>query len=80
VRRNSLQGPGFVQLDLRWFHDFAFTRKQDGPSARFSLDAFNVTNRVNYGSFVGNLSSPFFGEPVSARPPRRLQASLRFSF
>ncbi len=80
VRRNSLQGPGFAQLDLRWFHDFAFTRKQDGPSARFSLDAFNVTNRVNYASFVGNLSSPFFGEPVSARPPRRLQASFRFSF
>jgi hypothetical protein len=80
VDRNSLQGPGFAQLDLRWFHDFTFTRKQDGPSARFALDAFNVTNRVNYASFVGNLSSPFFGQPVSARPPRRLQASFRFSF
>lgn len=80
VRRNSLQGPGYAQLDLRWFHEFALTRKQDGPNLRFSLDAFNVANRVNYVSFVGNLSSPFFAQPVSARPPRRLQASFRFTF
>lgn len=80
VRRNSLQGPGFAELDLRWSHDFLFSARKEGPRLTTALDAFNVTNRVNYTTFIGNLSSPFFGEAVSARPPRRLQLSLRFSF
>jgi hypothetical protein len=80
VPRNSLQGPGFVELDVRWSHDFAFSNKKEGPRLTTALDAFNVTNRVNYTSFIGNLSSPFFGQAVSARPPRRLQLSLKFAF
>ena len=31
-------------------------------------------------SYVGVLSSPFFGKPIAAQPPRRLQASFRFRF
>lgn len=80
VTRNTLRGPGYVQLDLRWYHDFSLMAKKEGPAVRLSIDAFNVTNRVNYSSYVGNLSSPFFGQAVSARPPRRLQVSARFSF
>jgi hypothetical protein len=45
-----------------------------------SIDAFNVLNRVNYPGYVGNLSSPFFGLPVSAWPGRRLQLGLRLTF
>jgi hypothetical protein len=48
--------------------------------ATLALDAFNVLNRVNYRSFVGNLSSPSFGRAVAARPPRRLQLSFRVKF
>ncbi|MBN9662212.1 MAG: TonB-dependent receptor [Acidobacteria bacterium] len=80
VTRNTLQGPRYLQLDLRWFHDFVLTTRKDSPAIRISVDAFNVTNRVNYASYVGNLSSPFFGQAVSSRPPRRLQVSARFSF
>jgi hypothetical protein len=82
VRRNSLQGPGYAQLDLRWSRDFFLVRskKDKGPTVTFALDGFNVLNRVNYVSFVGNLSSPFFGRAVAARPPRRLQLSVRFKF
>jgi hypothetical protein len=81
VRRNSLQGPGFAELDLRWSHDLLFEKsKKEGPRLTIALDAFNVTNRVNYASYIGNLSSPFFGQAVAARPPRRLQVSARFSF
>ena len=77
----SLQGPGFAELDLRWSHDFLFEKgKKEGPRLTFALDAFNVTNTVNYAGYVGNLSSPFFGQPVSAKPSRRLQASVRFGF
>lgn len=81
VRRNSLQGPGFAELDLRWAHDIVFDKtKKDGARATLALDAFNVTNRVNYATFVGVETSPLFGQPAAAKPSRRLQLSARFSF
>ncbi len=82
VRRNSLQGPGYAALDLRWFHDFQITkpRHEVAPTLTVALDAFNVTNRVNYSGYVGNLSSPLYGLPVSAQPPRRLQVTTRLTF
>jgi hypothetical protein len=78
--RNSLQGPGFAELDVRWSHTFLMTHKKEGPQFSVGLDAFNVSNRVNYAGYVGNLSSPFFGQTVAAKPPRRLQLSGRFEF
>lgn len=82
VRRNSLQGPGYADLDLRWSRDFflAPAKRDKGPTAPLGLDAFNVLNKVNYMSYIGDLSSLFFGKPVAAQPPRRLQVSLRFRF
>jgi hypothetical protein len=82
VRRNSLQGPAYAALDLRWSRDFflAPAKKDRGPTVTLGLDAFNIWNHVNYVSFVGVLSSPFFGQPISAQPPRRLQISFRFRF
>jgi len=80
VPRSSLQGPGFAELDLRWSHKFLLRKKKEGPAITTGLDAFNVTNRVNDMAFVGNLSSPFFGQAISAKPPRRLQLSVRFEF
>jgi outer membrane receptor protein involved in Fe transport len=80
VSRNSLQGPGFAELDMRWSHAFLLKHKKEGPQFTVGLDAFNLTNRVNYVSYVGDLSSPFFGQPVAAKPPRRLQLSGRFEF
>ncbi|HEY2385143.1 MAG TPA: hypothetical protein VGK48_28540 [Terriglobia bacterium] len=53
---------------------------QAGSAPPRSVDGFNVFNRVNYTSYVGNLSSPFFGRAVSAQPPRRLQFSARLAF
>ncbi len=81
VARNTLQGPGYRELDVRWSHDFMLTEKGDkGPQLTLALDAFNVTNSVNYAQLIGNESSPFFGHAVAALPPRRLQATLRFEF
>ena len=45
-----------------------------------AVDAFNILNEVNYSSFIGNLSSPFFGQAIAAKPPRRLQLSFRLKF
>ena len=82
ARRNSLQGPGYADLDLRWSRDFflAPTKKDKGPTVTLGFDAFNVLNSVNYVSYVGNLSSPFFGQAIAAQPPRRLQVGFRFRF
>jgi hypothetical protein len=85
VARNSLEGPGYADLDLRWSREFsvhpaaAGTRKP-GPSAVVGVDAFNVINRVNYSRYIGTLTSPFFGQAISAQAPRRLQLSVRVRF
>lgn len=81
VSRNTLQGPGYMDLDLRWSHDFLFSRKgEKGPLLTFAADAFNAINHVNYSQFIGNERSPFFGRAVSSLPARRLQFTLRFKF
>jgi len=82
VGRNTLQGPGYAEYDLRWSREFRLSPpKNEVPQTiTFSFDAFNVLNHVNYTSYVGNLSSPLFGHAVAALPPRRLQLSTRFNF
>lgn len=82
VPRNSREGPGSATVDLRWSRDFRVipAKKDDSPIVTLGLDAFNILNRVNYNSYVGDLSSPFFGRPVSAQPARHLQTSLTFAF
>ena len=82
VRRNSREGPGGATLDLRWGRDFVLSpsKKEKGPTVTVAVDAFNVLNRVNYTTIVGNQSSPFFGRPVAAAPARRIQLALRFRF
>ncbi len=81
VSRNTLVGPGYVELDLRWSRDFALTaRKDKGPVATLAVDAFNLPNRVNYSQYIGNQSAPFFEQAVSSLPARRLQFTLRFKF
>ncbi len=82
VRRNTLEGPGYVGLDLRWSKDFVLdaSKKEKSPKITTAIDAFNVINRVNYSGYIGNLSSPFFGRAIASRPARRLQLSVRFAF
>jgi hypothetical protein len=78
--RNSLTGPGALEVDVRWSHDFRIGSAAESPVASLVLDAFNVLNRVNHEGYVGNLSSPFFGRAVAARSARRMQVGLRFRF
>lgn len=83
VARNTLDGPGYANIDLRWSKEFALAkaaRKGDAPAVTIGVDAFNLLNQVNYVAFIGNLSSPFFGEAVAAQPPRRIQLSAEFHF
>ncbi len=65
-----------MTVDARWSHDF----KLDRAVATLAFDSFNALNRTNYAGYVGTQTSPYFGLPVSARPPRRMQASVRVRF
>ncbi len=80
VPRNSLETTGFASLDLRASRDLKLGAGKDARQITLGFDAFNALNRVNYGSFVGTLSSPLFGQPVSARAARQLQFSARMKF
>ncbi|HWF84566.1 MAG TPA: TonB-dependent receptor [Vicinamibacterales bacterium] len=80
VPRNSLRGPGYASLDLRWSHDVALSGGPKQRTLTLAVDTFNVLNRENDNYFVGNLSSPFLGQAVSASAPRRVQFSLRTRF
>jgi hypothetical protein len=46
----------------------------------FYVQAFNILNRVNYQSYVGNLRSENFGLPLSAGPARRIEVGMNFGF
>jgi hypothetical protein len=82
VPRNSLVGPDYADLDLRWSRDFVLNaaKKETGPVLTLGVDAFNALNRVNDTAYVGTLTSPFFGQAIAAQPARRLQFSVRTKF
>ncbi len=84
--RNAGQAPGFARLDLRLKKLFETPRPlkrratDDAGELEFSIDAFNVLNRVNYREIVGVRSSPFFGRPISAESARAIQFAISYSF
>jgi hypothetical protein len=80
VPRNRLETTGFASLDIRASRDVKLGAGKDAREFTLGFDAFNVLNHVNYGTFVGTLSSPLFGLPVSARAARQLQFSVRMRF
>ena len=51
---------------------------------RYALEiyaqAFNVLNHLNAQAFSGVIASPFFGQPVSAAAPRRIEIGARLTF
>ena len=80
VPRNSLETTGFASLDIRASRDIKLGAGKDAREVTLGFDTFNVLNHVNYGSFVGTLSSPLFGLPVTARAARQRQFSARMKF
>ena len=82
VARNTENLPSYVDLDLRWGHDFHLTQSKDEESHKlgFSAGAFNVLNHEN-GTAVDQVeSSSSFGQVTTVAPPRRIQLAMRFEF
>lgn len=44
------------------------------------LQAYNVLNRLNPSGYVGVVTSPLFGQAISASPPRRFEGGANVSF
>ena len=68
-------------LDLNLSHDFLLSKgKKESKVLSLSLNSFNVLNHPNYVTYIGTISSPLFGKPVAAQPPRRMQLDVEFKF
>jgi hypothetical protein len=79
--RNTMDGPGTINLDLNLSHDFPLSkRKKENRVLSVALNSFNVLNHPNYLTYIGTISSPLFGQPVAAQPPRRMQLDVQFKF
>jgi Carboxypeptidase regulatory-like domain/TonB dependent receptor-like, beta-barrel len=74
--RNAGRRPAYWTLDARFAKRFRI-----GPTSIEGLvEAFNLTNRVNYNGFVGTLGSAQFGLPNTAFDARQVQLGARFEF
>jgi hypothetical protein len=79
--RNSMHGPGYLQLDLNLGHEFKLGHSaKEVKRLAVTLNTFNVLNHRNDITYVGALSSAFFGQSRSAKPPRQMQLNLEFKF
>jgi hypothetical protein len=81
VARNTMPGPGLINLDLNLSHDFALSKKKkESKVLAVTLNSFNILNHPNYVTYIGTITSPLFGLPAAAQPPRRMQLDLQFKF
>jgi hypothetical protein len=44
------------------------------------VQSYNLLNHLNALNFSGVMTSPFFGQPTSAAPPRRIELGARLTF
>src|SRR5713226_9151566 len=81
VPRNSMRGPGEINLDVTLSHDFALSKThKEARVLSVSLNSFNVLNHRNDVTYIGTITSKFFGRAVAAEPPCRMQLDLQFKF
>ncbi|MHB8093666.1 MAG: TonB-dependent receptor [Candidatus Aminicenantales bacterium] len=77
AHRNNGRGFEYLSWDAR-------VSKFVNLGSRFSVqifaEAFNLTNRVNFGAPQGSMRSKVFGKPSSAQSPRQVQLGLRLNF
>jgi hypothetical protein len=60
--RNAIRGFGLAQVDLSLQRRFALTER---ISAAIRLEAYNISNHVNFGDPVRFLGNPLFGQSLS---------------
>jgi hypothetical protein len=75
--RNARRGDSALSIDLRLSKTI---RVGTARSVTVFAEVFNITNHVNYGGYIGTVTSSRFGEPTTAGPPRRTQLGVRIDF
>ena len=78
--RRSFIGPGEINFDLALLKTFTIS---ESKTLQFRLEAFNAFNHTNFfgpTAVNGDISSPLFGQVVSAAPPREVQGAVKFFF
>jgi hypothetical protein len=85
VRRNSLNGPGYRDVDMTLAKAFGLPRIPGlGENARFEfrIDAYNLFNNLNFNptSIVNDINATGFGRATSALAGRTVTMGARFSF
>jgi hypothetical protein len=75
--RNMIIGPGSRLLNAQFARDLRFGRSR---SVTIQLNATNLLNMVNYAAIDTVVNSPTFGQVLSVRSMRSMQAGLRFRF
>ncbi|HSC26118.1 MAG TPA: carboxypeptidase regulatory-like domain-containing protein [Vicinamibacterales bacterium] len=75
--RNMIIGPGSRLLNAQLARDL---RMGGNRVISFQLNATNLLNMVNYAAIDTAVNSPTFGQVLSVRPMRSVQAGVRFRF
>lgn len=83
VGRNTFRSGGFVLVNLALIREFRIPvgRSAEFHKLTFRAEAFNLTNRANFGIPVRFLEAPGFGDATTTvTPGRRIQFGLRYTF
>ena len=75
--RNTLSGPGYVNLDLSLVKRFRFTERW---KAELRAETFNFTNTPHFNNPSSALDSTQFGEVSGAFGERQVQLGLKITF
>ena len=76
VGRNTLDGPGFKNVNLALTRKVALTR----GALQLRLEVFNLFNTTNFDLPDNFLGSPTFGQILSAGTPRRFQLGIKYLY
>jgi len=77
-KRNFLVGPAYWNTDLALLKNFPIGERFG--KLQFRAEFYNAFNRVNLNNPNNNLASGAFGQITSAKDPRIIQFSLKYSF
>ncbi len=77
VGRNTMRGPGVVNLDASLFRVFKLTPRFQ---LQFRAEAFNVSNTPHFANPNGNVNSSNFGKITATQTAYALGRSREFRF
>jgi hypothetical protein len=78
--RNTFYGPGYANVNFNLVKHIPLHFLGERGMMDFRTEFFNLFNRTNLGSPVGDLSSSQFGKATTALGGRNVQFGVRLAF